>query len=144
MRLLFIRFLLSLYYRMSTTVKRPCQRFADAQYCLQICASRGTFALVAFRLVILKRIQVISFWAKHKHVNESASTKVLCVLILAGLLIIQFRLIITKTRLYNFNPLKPHFYIVKLGFTGVYIIFLILLKKHRRWVLVRTASSRRF
>ena len=32
---------------------------------------------------------------------------------------------ITKTRLYNFYPLKPHFYIVKLGFTGVYIIFLI-------------------
>ena len=30
---------------------------------------------------------------------------------------------ITKTRLYNFNPLKPHSYIVKLGFTGVYIIF---------------------
>ena len=26
---------------------------------------------------------------------------------------------------YNFDPLKPHFYIVKLGFTGVYIIFLI-------------------
>ena len=33
--------------------------------------------------------------------------------------------IITKTCLYNFEPLKPHFYIVKLGFTGVYIIFLI-------------------
>ena len=33
--------------------------------------------------------------------------------------------IITKTHLYNFDPLKPHFYIVKLGFTGVYIIFLI-------------------
>ena len=31
--------------------------------------------------------------------------------------------IITKTRPYNFDPLKPHFYIVKLGFTGVYIIF---------------------
>ena len=28
---------------------------------------------------------------------------------------------ITKTCLYNFDPLKPHFYIVKLGFTGVYI-----------------------
>ena len=27
--------------------------------------------------------------------------------------------------LYYFDPLKPHFYIVKLGFTGVYIIFLI-------------------
>ena len=26
---------------------------------------------------------------------------------------------ITKTYLYNFDPLKPHFYIVKLGFTGV-------------------------
>ena len=32
---------------------------------------------------------------------------------------------ITKTRLYSFDPLKPHFYIVKLGFTGVYIIFFI-------------------
>ena len=32
---------------------------------------------------------------------------------------------ITKTYLYNLDPLKPHFYIVKLGFTGVYIIFLI-------------------
>ena len=32
---------------------------------------------------------------------------------------------ITKTCLYNFDPLKPYFYIVKLGFTGVYIIFLI-------------------
>ena len=34
-------------------------------------------------------------------------------------------LVITKTCLYNFDPFKPHFYIVKLGFTGVYIIFLI-------------------
>ena len=51
---------------------------------------------------------------------------------------------ITKTRLYNFDPLKPHFYIVKLGFTGVYIIFLISVQKHRLWVLVRTASPRRF
>ena len=30
-----------------------------------------------------------------------------------------------KTRLYNFDPLKPHFYIVKLWFTGVHINFLI-------------------
>ena len=35
---------------------------------------------------------------------------------------------ITKTYLYNFDHLKPHFYIIKLGFTGVYIIFLFLLK----------------
>ena len=32
---------------------------------------------------------------------------------------------ITKMCLYNVDPLKPHFYIVKLGFTGVYINFLI-------------------
>ena len=43
-----------------------------------------------------------------------------------------------------FDPLKPHFYVVKLGFTGVYIIFLIFAQKHRLWVLVRTASARRF
>ena len=30
---------------------------------------------------------------------------------------------ITKTYLYSFDSLKPHFYIVKLEFTGVYIIF---------------------
>ena len=40
---------------------------------------------------------------------------------------------ITKTYLYNFDPLKPHFYIEKLGFTGVYIIFLISAQKHRLW-----------
>ena len=45
---------------------------------------------------------------------------------------------ITKTRLYNFDPLQPHFYVVKLGFTGVYIIILISAQKHRLWVLVST------
>ena len=35
---------------------------------------------------------------------------------------------IMKTRLYNFDPLKPHFYIVKLKENRVYIIFLFLLK----------------
>ena len=39
--------------------------------------------------------------------------------------------VIRKTRLYNFDPLKPHFYIVKPGFTGVYIIFLISAQKYR-------------
>ena len=51
---------------------------------------------------------------------------------------------IMNTYLCNFDPLKIHFYIVKLGFTGVYIIFLISAKKHRLWVLVRTASARQF
>ena len=48
---------------------------------------------------------------------------------------------ITKTHLYNFDPLKPHFYTVKLGFTGVYIIFLISAQKHRLWVPVRTDAE---
>ena len=33
--------------------------------------------------------------------------------------------LIAKSYLCNFDPLKHYFYIVKLGFTGVYIIFLI-------------------
>ena len=47
---------------------------------------------------------------------------------------------ITKTCPCNAEPLKPHFYIVKLGFTGVYIFFLIFASKHRLRILVRTAS----
>ena len=41
---------------------------------------------------------------------------------------------------------KPHFYTVKLGCTGVYIIFLILLqnKDFEYWLVVRTASRRPF
>ena len=58
--------------------------------------------------------------------------------------IVSFEQLITKTCLYNFDPLKPHCYMVKLGFRGVYIIFLISAQKHRLWVLVRTALSRRF
>ena len=42
---------------------------------------------------------------------------------------------ITKTRLYNFDPLKLHFYMVKLGST-LFSYFCSI--KHRLWVLVRT------
>ena len=41
----------------------------------------------------------------------------------------DFLLDITKTYLYNFDSLKPHFSIVKLGFIGVYVIFLISAQK---------------
>ena len=62
-----------------------------------------------------------------------ATDKRLCIKLSQGLFCMsanskgsgETALIITKTCLYNFDPLKPHFYIVKLGFTGVYIIFLI-------------------
>ena len=50
-----------------------------------------------------------------------------------------------ETRPYNFgSPLKPHFWIVKQGFTRSIHYLSILLKKHRLWVVVRTASRRRF
>ena len=41
----------------------------------------------------------------------------------------EYRQTITKTYRYNFDPIQPHFYIVKLGFTGVYIT-LISAQKH--------------
>ena len=48
--------------------------------------------------------------------------------------------LITKTRLYSFDTLKSHFYIVKLGFTVVYINCLIFAHKHKLWVLVLTST----
>ena len=39
------------------------------------------------------------------------------------------------------HPLTPHFYIVELGFTGVYIIFLILALKQRLLVLVTSTHK---
>ena len=41
-----------------------------------------------------------------------------------------FWYVIRKTHLYNVDSLQPHFYIVKLGFTGVDIIFLISALRH--------------
>ena len=35
-----------------------------------------------------------------------------------------------KAHLYNFDPHNPHFYTVKLGFTGVYIFFFGILLKN--------------
>ena len=52
---------------------------------------------------------------------------ILCValwLLGAGFFLYLLPRSITKTCLYNFDPLKPHFYTLKLGFIGVYIIFL--------------------
>ena len=53
---------------------------------------------------------------------------------------LEFTLTIMQTSPCNEYPLTPHFYIVKLGFTGVYIFFLIFALKHRSLVHVRTAS----
>ena len=42
----------------------------------------------------------------------------------------------------NIYPIKPHFYILKLGLIGVYLFFLIFYPKHKLWVLIRIASLR--
>ena len=42
---------------------------------------------------------------------------------------------ITKTYLYDFDPLKPRFYIVKLGFTWGTHYFCYFCSKHRLWLL---------
>ena len=41
---------------------------------------------------------------------------------------VNFYLVIMLTCSCNVHPLTPHFYIVKVGFTGVYIIFLFCSK----------------
>ena len=42
------------------------------------------------------------------------------------------------------TPLNPTIHSKNWGFAGVYIIFHISAQKHRLWVLVRTASAKRF
>ena len=49
---------------------------------------------------------------------------------------------IMKTCRCNVNPLTPHFYIVKLGFTRIIFFYLFYALKQRSWVLVRTALRR--
>ena len=57
-------------------------------------------------------------------VRISPSSYQLYVVYVIGFRFVFVFLLITKTCLYNF---KPHFYIVKMGFTEVYIIFFFLL-----------------
>ena len=48
---------------------------------------------------------------------------------------------IVKTRLYSFEPLKPHFFNSKTRvYSGIHY-FSYFCSKHRLWVLVRTASE---
>ena len=85
-----------------------------------------------------------SIWFKHIMSNTFKSTKRISEQQQGNYLNDSEKLNLFTKIVYNFDPLKPHFYIVKLGFAGVYIIFLISAKKHRLWILVRTASVRRF
>ena len=101
----------------------------------------ANFSFSCFRVIFTYSGVSIAVWYCHHLVQEEGGWllrtrlvyKVCCRCILFAL-----PYGITKTCLYNFDPLKPHFCIVKLGFTGVYIIFLFSAQKHRLWVLVRT------
>ena len=62
---------------------------------------------IGFHGVVIKKKKNTFFWGK------KPDLALLCIAI-------------TKTCLYNFDPLKPHFYIVKLGFTRVYNVLYLL------------------
>ena len=84
------------------------------------------------------------FWGKKekkKKLSSCAEFAQKVVKVKTGLTVWPRHHFIMKICLYNFDPLQPHFHIVKLGFTGVHIIFLISAQKHRLWVLIRTGYS---
>ena len=56
-----------------------------------------------------------------------ASVKVKCIL-RVFVWVFNSKFYIRKTCPYNVYPLEPHFYIVKLGFAGVYLFLLFLLQ----------------
>ena len=59
--------------------------------------------------------------------RRDVETTLLLCFVLAASLLSQF---ITKTYLYNFDPLKPHFYIAKLGCLQGYTLFFLFLLKN--------------
>ena len=63
-----------------------------------------------------------------KEFQVTAPISTLSALVLSGTAVRIQDSYITKTYIYNIDPLKPHFYIVKLGFTGYTLFFLFLLK----------------
>ena len=105
------------------------------------CASLNIYYKV-YQVYELLRLDVHPQKQKKEEINRTFFQ--ICEANLTQIQSIKVALGITKTRLYHSDPLKPHFYIVKLGFTGVCIIFLISAQKHRSWVLIRTALSGRF
>ena len=63
------------------------------------------------------RLSKVSKWASKENKSEKST-----------MLKYQYGNTITKTYLYNFDPLKPHFHFSKTGFQGYALFFLFLLK----------------
>ena len=59
----------------------------------------------------------------------------------ASVHLIQCCTFTSRRHTYIVLTLKPHFCIIKLGFTRIYIIFLISAQKHRLWVLEAVLTS---
>ena len=80
-------------------------------------------------LICIDNLYKLSHWLRIRSgrviLIYSAWQVILIVLNVSVHIMICDEYCITKTYIYNFDPLKPHFYIVKLGFTGVNIILLI-------------------
>ena len=126
-----------------------CKRRREIYLCLRI----GVL-LSANTTYMSGEIFNLKVFARHNF-GIACETHILIDLTLNNMIIKQKRFVVTLVSFllfflrnlfyypsrYNFNPPKPHFYVVKLRFTGVYIIFLFL---HKLPVLVRTASSSRF
>ena len=99
------------------------------QYCQSLCIFWMHYSVVkplfsSFKMITAK------FFSVRKFRNFTVYTSVMIVEFCS------FYQICLHCDLY---PLAAHFYIEKLGFTGIYIIFL-----DKSWVLIRTVSLRRF
>ena len=96
------------------------------------CSSHWVYTVFRLRFILELRLHIPQ--NRYKTVLCCQSYNSFYCLILIWLLTsvktaeMKYLFLIMKKRLYNIDSLKPHFYIVKQGFTGVYIIFLFLLK----------------
>ena len=101
--------------------------------------------LVLFCQLVIKKNQILTSIKGRNSVANFRKTKfTILMLILSMIMSIQNLVsicLIMKTSPCNEDPLTSHFYIVKLGLTGVYMFFLFLLQNLDHWVLVRTAST---
>ena len=71
------------------------------------------------------------------HIESGSNNLIICIIVRKETIVQKQNLLnngsFTKTCLYNSEPLKLHFYTVKLEFTEVYIIFLISAQKIYCW-----------
>ena len=88
--------------------------FKEHHHCVKQFGSRSGLTFLGSKLIA----KVISRWQKSPLAGKKLN-------IFYKVPHENYIFLITKTRLYNFDPRKPHLYVVKLGFTGEYIIFLI-------------------